>query len=103
MFKITPEAALQINTAASQGGTEGMTLRLAAMNTPDGTVDYKMGFDESSEDDVTFVSEGIKIAIAPEYVPILDQVTLDFVMLDDGEKQFVFINPGDANYQGVVG
>ena len=99
MFKVTPEAANQIQLAATQGGSEGLTLRLAAMVQPSGAIDYKMGFDESTEDDVTFVSEGVQIAIAPEYVPVLDKVTLDFVTLDDGEQQFIFINPEDANYQ----
>jgi len=99
MFKLTTEAASQINSAASEGGSEGMVLRLAAMADNTGTIDYKMGFDEESEDDITFVSEGIKIAIAPEFVPILDKVTLDYVTLDDGEIQFVFINPNDANFK----
>ncbi|RMG36389.1 MAG: iron-sulfur cluster assembly accessory protein [Gammaproteobacteria bacterium] len=98
MFKVTPAAAEQIRNAAKQGGTEGMALRLAAQKHADGTYDYRMGFDEASEDDIRFTSEDIEIVMAPEYVPLLDNTTLDFVQLDEGDSQFVFINPDDANY-----
>ena len=98
MFKVTPAAAEQVRNAAKQGGTEGMALRLAAQKHADGTYDYRMGFDEASEDDIRITSEGIEIVMAPEYVPLLDNTTLDFVQLDDGDAQFVFINPDDANY-----
>ncbi len=98
MFKVTPAAAEQVRNAAKQGGTEGMALRLAAQKHADGTYDYRMGFDEASEDDIRITSEGIEIVMAPEFVPLLDNTTLDFVQLDDGDAQFVFINPDDANY-----
>ena len=35
MFKVTPQAAEQVKTAAQQGGTPGMALRLAAQQRPD--------------------------------------------------------------------
>jgi iron-sulfur cluster assembly protein len=98
MFKVTPAAAEQVRNAAKQGGTEGMALRLAAQKHADGTYDYRMGFDEANEDDIRITSEGIEIVMAPEFVPLLDNTTLDFVQLDDGDAQFVFINPDDANY-----
>ena len=98
MFKVTQAAAEQVRVAAQQGGTEGMALRLAAQRHADGTFDYRMGFDKVADDDIHFTSEGVKIVIAPEYVPLLDNTTLDFAQLDDGEMQFVFINPDDANY-----
>ena len=99
MFKLTQAAAEQVRAAAQQGGTEGMALRLAAAKRPDGTIDYKMGFDEVGEDDIRFASEGVDIVIAPEYVPLLDRATLDFVELQPGERQFIFLNPEDAEYR----
>ncbi len=98
MFKVTPAAAEQVRNAAKQGGTEGMALRLAAHKHADGTYDYRMGFDEATDDDIRITSEGIEIVMAPEFVPLLDNTTLDFVQLDEGDAQFVFINPDDANY-----
>ena len=98
MFKVTPQAAEQVKTAAEQGGTVGMALRLAAQQRPDGSIDYRMGFDEVTEDDIRFASEGVQIVMAPEFVPLLDTATLDFVELEAGESQFIFLNPQDPTY-----
>jgi iron-sulfur cluster assembly protein len=98
MFKVTPQAAEQVKVAAEQGGTAGMALRLAAQQRPDGSIDYRMGFDEGTEDDIRFQSEGVQIVMAPEYVPLLDSATLDFVEIAAGERQFIFLNPQDPTY-----
>jgi iron-sulfur cluster assembly protein len=98
MFKVTPQAAAQVKVAAEQGGTAGMALRLAAQQRPDGSIDYRMGFDEGTEDDIRFQSEGVQIVMAPEYVPLLDSATLDFVEIEAGERQFIFLNPQDPTY-----
>jgi iron-sulfur cluster assembly protein len=57
-----------------------------------------MGFDEGTEDDIRFSSEGVQIVMAPEYVPLLDDATLDFVELEAGQSQFIFLNPKDPTY-----
>ncbi|MCB1772125.1 MAG: iron-sulfur cluster assembly accessory protein [Gammaproteobacteria bacterium] len=98
MFKVTPQAAEQVRAAAEQGGTAGMALRLAAQQRSDGSIDYRMGFDEGTDDDISFNSEGVRIIMAPEYVPLLDSATLDFVEMEPGESQFIFLNPKDPNY-----
>ena len=99
MFKITETAAEQVRAAAQQSGTEEMSLRLAAQKKPDGSIDYLMGFDSPTEDDIRFKSEGVDVVIAPEYVPLLDKAVMDYVVLEEGgESQFIFINPDDANY-----
>ncbi len=98
MFRVTHAAATQVKVAAQQGGTDGMALRLAAHQKPDGSIDYMMGFDEAAEEDIRVTSEGVEIVMAPEYVPLLDETLLDYVELEKGEHQFIFINPKDANY-----
>lgn len=98
MFKVTPQAAEQVKAAAEQGGTAGMALRLAAQQRPDGSIDYRMGFDEGTEDDIRFKSEGVQIVMAPEYVPLLDAATLDFVEVEPGDPQFIFLNPKDPTF-----
>jgi iron-sulfur cluster assembly protein len=98
MFKVTPAAAEQVGRAAQQSGAEGLVLRLAATQKPDGSIDYRMGFDEPTEDDIQFKIEGVDIVIAPEFVPLLDKAVLDFVQLESGDHQFIFLNPLDANY-----
>tara|TARA_Y100001935_G_scaffold255110_1_gene266580 strand:+ start:5105 stop:5413 length:309 start_codon:yes stop_codon:yes gene_type:complete len=101
MFKVTKSAADQVKNAAQQGDSEGLALRLAAQKNADGTYQYQMGFDETTEDDIKFASEGVNIVMAPEYVPLLDKATLDYVKLEEGEFQFIFINPDDANYSSI--
>ncbi|MCU7943002.1 MAG: iron-sulfur cluster assembly accessory protein [Candidatus Thiodiazotropha sp. (ex Cardiolucina cf. quadrata)] len=98
MFKITPRAAQQIQQAAKMGGTEGMALRFAAQKKEDGSFDYLMGFDDVKDDDIQFDSEGVSVIMEPEYFSLLDETTMDFAELDDGESQFIFINPKDSNY-----
>ena len=75
-----------------------MVLRLAAQQRPDGTFDYRMGFDEATDDDICFSSEGIAVCIAPEYVPLLDVAVMDFVEIEPGEQRFIFLNPRDPSY-----
>jgi len=103
MFTVTPAAADQVRSAAEQGGTEGMALRLAAQRRPDGSIDYQMGFDEATEEDIRFKSQGVEVVMAPEYVPLLDQTVMDFVELESGDLQFVFLNPQDPNYVPPAG
>ena len=98
MFKLTSTAAEQVRAAARQGGAEGMALRLAAQQLPDGSLDYRMGFDEASEDDICFSCEGVEICLAPEDVPLLDAAVMDYVEMEPGEFRFIFLNPKDPNY-----
>lgn len=98
MFKVTTAAAEQVLSAAKQGGTEGLSLRLAAQQKPDGSIDYRMGFDDATGEDIRMSSEGVEIVMAPEYVPMLDGTTMDFVEIEPGQFHFIFLNPKDANY-----
>jgi iron-sulfur cluster assembly protein len=102
MFKITSRAAQQILQAAKMGGTEGMALRFAAQRKEDGSFDYLMGFDDAKEEDIQFDSEGINIVMEPEDYSLLDQTVMDFAELDDGESQFIFLNPKDSNYSPPI-
>jgi iron-sulfur cluster assembly protein len=103
MFKLTSAAAEQIKAAIKATGAEGMALRLAVARHPDGSFDYRMGFDESRDEDLIMKSEGVEIAMEPEYVPLLEQAVLDFVNLEgEAQPQFIFINPKDPNCQPPV-
>ena len=80
-----------------------LALRLAANQQADGRINYVMGFDEAAEDDISFKTEGVDVVMKPEYVPLLDQAVLDFVKLEEGDFQFIFLNPVDANYSAPNG
>lgn len=95
MIKITPEAAKQVRRSAEQNKTENMYLRVAVQRENDGSFVYGMGFDEQSENDTHFVSEGIDVLVSNANMHLLEGATIDFVEISPGERQFIFINPND--------
>ncbi|MBD3670891.1 MAG: iron-sulfur cluster assembly accessory protein [Gammaproteobacteria bacterium] len=100
MITITPEAAEQIKTSAEQGNLAGMPLRLAVTEQEDGSFHYAMGFDDQTrDDDSSFNSEGITVIVSALSLKLIEGTTLDFVQLEDGEYNFVFMNPNDPNYR----
>ncbi|HIP53124.1 MAG TPA: iron-sulfur cluster assembly accessory protein [Chromatiales bacterium] len=98
MFRVTSRAAQQVIASAKEGGTEGMALRFAARQREDGSIDYLMGFDDPKEEDIRLNCEGLDIVISPEYLSLLEEAVMDYVELDEGGWQFIFLNPKDANY-----
>jgi iron-sulfur cluster assembly protein len=99
MITITPAAAAQIRTSATQGNMEGMPMRIAAKRNPDGSIHYGMGFDDNQlEDDTLVTSAGIEVVISETSKMLLDGLTLDYVELEPGAFQFIFQNPNDVNY-----
>lgn len=98
MFRLTTAAAAQVRTAAKEGGTEGLALRLAAQRRADGGIDYRLGFDEVTADDIQMNCEGIEVVMTPEHIPLLDQTTMDYVELEPGRFHFIFLNPKDPEY-----
>ena len=95
MITVTAKAAEQIHQAATQSETEGMFLRIAARRGMDGTIQYGMGFDEQSEEDLMVNSEGVTVIVSPDNLNLLNGAVLDFVELDPGDFRFIFINPND--------
>lgn len=102
MFKLTTAAAEQVVKAAKQAGTEGMSLRLAAFQKPDGSIDYRIGFDETTDDDIRMSCEGVEVIMTPEQIPLLDQATMDYVEIEPGQFHFIFLNPKDPTYKPPV-
>ena len=98
MIKRTPAAASQIKLSAQQGNSEDMPLRIAATRQSDNTIHYGMGFDVKKDDDVSVNLENIEIIVSPISTELLKNTTLDFVELEPGKKQFIFMNPNDPEY-----
>lgn len=95
MFTVTPAAAEQILRAAEQQG-EGEhqpKLRVAAKLGEQGDLLYGMGFDDEREEDVVLDCDGVAVLIAPPSLALLEDATLDFVEINAGEYQFIFVNP----------
>jgi iron-sulfur cluster assembly protein len=99
MISVTAEAAKQIKLSARQGKAEGMPLRIAATRNDDDSIHYGMGFDDSKEDDISITSEEVEIVVSPISAELLNDTVLDFVELEPGKHQFIFMNPNDPGYK----
>ncbi len=99
MITITPAAAAQIKLSAEQGKTEGMALRIAATRNNDSSIHYGMGFDDSKEDDTIIAADDIEVIVSKSSAKLLKNATIDFVELEAGKFQFIFMNPNDPNYK----
>jgi len=69
-----------------------MALRIAARIDPDGSMQYVMGFDNPIDEDMKLDLEGVAVVIAGESQELLDETTLDFVELEPGKFNFIFID-----------
>jgi iron-sulfur cluster assembly protein len=98
MIKITPEAAKQIKISAQQGKADDLPLRIAATKNDDGSFHYGIGFDEAKDGDISLTSEGVDLIIAAISAELLKDTVLDFVELEAGKPQFIFMNPNDPEY-----
>jgi len=98
MITVTAEAAKQIKLSAKQGKSEGMPLRIAATRNEDASIHYGMGFDDSKEDDISITSQDIELVVSPISAELLNNTVLDFVELEPGKQQFIFMNPNDPGY-----
>lgn len=96
MFTLTSAAARQIQQAATAGGASDMALRVAARPEADGSVQYGMGFDDATDNDMKLVLEGVAVLIAAQHQDLLDDTTLDFVELEPGEFNFIFMDASVA-------
>lgn len=103
MITVSPKAAEQIKVSAQQNQSENLCLRVAARVTTDEGIDYGMGFDEEREGDLKNTSEGIDIVVATSSAEILHGMHIDYVQLEDGTSNFIFLNPNDPNYKAPKG
>lgn len=99
MITLTPEAAKQIRFSAKEGNLDGLPIRIAVTKNNDGSLHYGMGFDDVKEDDTTYTSEGVDVVVSEASKDLLNGTTLDYVELEPGNPQFIFMNPNDPNYQ----
>ncbi len=97
MFTLTSAAARRIQQAATAGGANDMALRIAARPEADGSIQYGMGFDDATDNDMKLVLEGVAVLIAARHQELLDDTMLDFVELEPGEFNFIFMDASLAH------
>ena len=101
MIKVTPAALDQIAVARKDSQADELMLRLAVLAKADGSLHYKMGFDDQLDiSDFRIDEEGANVVIDQASQPLATEMTLDFVELE-GAMQFIFINPNDPNQQQI--
>ena len=98
MMTITEPAARKIRAAASDSDAQGLALRVAARRNPDGSIAYAMGFDETDESDTRIDAYGVEVVVGPSSTELLAETVLDYVELEPGDFQFIFMNPNDPHY-----
>lgn len=102
MFTLTSAAAQQITQAAQDSGAQDAVLRVAARREADGSIGYGMGFDDVGDGDTRLQIQDVHIVIAPHHVALLEDTTLDFVELEPGQYNFIFV-PQEAETAGSGG
>jgi iron-sulfur cluster assembly protein len=102
MFSLTSAAAQQIQRAAVDGAAQDLALRVAAQHAADGSIEYGMGFDEAQDGDMRLLLEGVAVVIADPHQPLLENTVLDFVELEPGTFNFIFI-PASATPSASAG
>lgn len=98
-LSFSPSALEQIKNSVQDSDNSNMGLRFAARMTADESVDYGIGFDEAKEDDIKFECDGVTILIAPDNEELLHGAHVDFVEIEEGQFNFIFLNPNDPNYK----
>jgi len=98
MITLTAAAAKQIKYSAKESNLDGLPIRLACTRMQDGSFHYGMGFDDVKEGDITHTSEGIDVIVSITANEFMNGTTVDYVELEEGKPQFIFMNPNDPNY-----
>jgi iron-sulfur cluster assembly protein len=92
MITLTENAALRVKSFIGKRG-KGIGLRLGVKTTGCSGLAYKLEFvDSRSDDDVEFMSQGIKIFIDPKSLQYLDGTSLDYTK-EGLQEGFKFVNP----------
>jgi iron-sulfur cluster assembly accessory protein len=99
MIKLTTAAAKQILLSIEQNNPPSMPLRIAIKEQDDGSFHYAMGFDEQRLPGDVFVNiEKINLVVSEKSKDLAEGMTIDYVELEPGKLEFIFLNPNDPTY-----
>ena len=100
MIKLTDAAVKQILLSAEQGKMQAIPLRVAIKEQDDGSFHYAMGFDEQRLPGDIFVNiEDINLVVSETSKDLAEGMTIDYVELEAGKQDFIFLNPNDPTYR----
>ena len=99
MISLTTSALEQIKQSAAQGDMQSIPLRVAIKEQDDGSFHYAMGFDEQRLPGDSFLNfDGVDIVVSANSKDLAEGMTIDFVELEPGKTEFIFLNPNDPTY-----
>ena len=99
MITITKNAAEEIGLSTQNPDAQGLLIRFAIEETPDG-FEYLMGFDERSDGDIHLESNGIEYVLSYAQKNLLEGMVVDFDEIDtENGYGFIFMNPNDPDYE----
>ncbi len=99
MIKLTESAAKQIQQSAEGGEMKGLPLRIAVKRKEDDSFHYMMGFDDKTwEGDLLVRVQGVDVIISNGSRDLVRDMTIDYVELEEGQFNFIFLNPNDPAY-----
>jgi iron-sulfur cluster assembly protein len=104
MISLSTAALEQIQHSAEAGGMQSIPLRVAVKRLEDGSFHYAMGFDEQRlPGDSFFNFDGVDLVVATASKDLADGMTIDYVELQPGKMEFIFLNPNDPDYVAPSG
>ena len=99
MVRLTTAALEQIKHSADQGGMTSLPLRIAIKKQQDGSFHYAMGFDDQRlPGDSFFNFDGVDLVVSEISKDLADGMTIDYVEIEAGKPEFIFLNPNDPTY-----
>lgn len=99
MISLTSAALEQIKNSAAEGNLGAMPLRIAIKEQDDGSFHYAMGFDEQRLPGDSFLNfDGVDLVVSATSKDLAEGMTIDYVELEPGQYQFIFLNPNDPTY-----
>ncbi len=99
MISLTSAALEQIKASAAQGNLGSMPLRIAIKEQDDGSFHYAMGFDEQRLPGDNYLNfDGVDLVVSATSKDLAEGMTIDYVELEPGQHQFIFLNPNDPTY-----
>ncbi len=99
MISLSDTALEQIKLSTNEGDMGSLPLRIAIKQQDDGSFHYAMGFDEQRLPGDSFLNfDGVNLVVSEGSKDLADGLTIDFVELEAGKAEFIFLNPNDPTY-----
>lgn len=99
MISLSTDALEQIKLSINEGGHGNLPIRIAIKEQADGSFHYAMGFDEQRLPGDNFVNiNGVSLVVSEGSKDLAEGMTIDYVELEAGKKEFIFLNPNDPTY-----